>query len=395
MPVYHYVALDDKGKRRKGFIDASNEIEAKQKLRDQGVLVTSLGVTAGLKRKQNLSTENLLSFTTMLTQLVSAGIPLYESLLTVEEQMRSEPYHRIILSLTEQVKSGSTLSNAMKNFPESFSRLYIAMIGAGEASGALPVVLLRLNQFLAKQEKLRKQIINALIYPAILATFALAVIVLLMGFVVPSIEGVFEGRELNSYTQFVLTTSRILRTYWWAIIPLVGGLVGWVVYMVRQPKGKVWLEKQFMRMPIVSDLMVQAALVRFTRTMSTLQEGGLPLVEALGLSRQVMQNNALEEEVGRAEKRILEGGSLSGEFRRSRYIPLMATRMIAVGEESGYLSEMLGKVADMYEENLEKTIERVMSLVQPAILIIMGAIIGLVLLAILLPMADISSIKQP
>lgn len=266
------------------------------------------------------------------------------------------------------------------------------MIGAGEAAGALDIVIQRLNQFLAKQEKLRKQIANALIYPAILAGFAMIVIVLLMGFVVPSIEGVFEGRQLNSYTEFVLAVSRVLRNYWWVILPTVAFLIFWAIYYLKKPQGKAFSEKMMMRTPFVRDLLIQAALVRFARTMSTLQEGGLPLVEALALSKHVMQNAALEGEVSRAEKKILEGGSLSTELKRSRLFPPMSTRMMAVGEETGHLSQMLSKTADMYEDNLEKTIERVMSLVQPLILIVMGAIIGLVLLAILLPMTDISSI---
>ena len=392
MPVYHYQAVTEKGKK-KGFIEAASLEDAKQKLREQNIMITSLGTTSSLSRKQNLSPEKLLSFTTMLTQLVSADIPLYESLLAVEEQVRNEPYHRVILSLTEQVKSGSTLSDAMKSFPDSFNKLYIAMIGAGEAAGALKTVMTRLNQFLIKQAKLRKQIGNAMVYPAILSCFAFAVITLLIGFVVPSIEGVFEGRQLNQFTELVLSISRFLRNYWWVIVPLILGSMAWIYYMLKKPQGKAWIEKQLMRLPVIRNLLIEAALVRFTRTMSTLQEGGLPLIEALALSKEVMQNAAMQEDVSKAEKKILEGGALSVELKRSKYIPQMASRMIAVGEETGHLSEMLGKVADMYEDSLEKTIERVMSLVQPAILIVMGAVIGLVLVAILLPMTDLSSLS--
>lgn len=394
MAVFHYQAIDERGKKRKGFIEAGSEQEAKLKLREQGVLVTKLSTSATLRKRQHLSNDQLLSFSTMLSQLIGSGLPLYESLLTIEEQVRAESYHRIVLSLTEQVKAGTTLSLAMQSFPDSFNKLYTSLIGAGEAAGALDTVLKRLTQFLSKQAKLRKQIANALIYPAILGVFALAVIVLLMGFVVPSIEGVFEGRQLNTYTEVVLGVSRVLRTYWWIIVPLCGLSIGGLWYYLRTKKGQFWLERQLMKLPIVRDLLIQAAFVRFARTMATLQEGGLPLVEALHLSRDVMQNQAMEGEIERAEKKILEGGMLSQELKRSRFLPLMATRMIAVGEESGQLSQMLGQIADIYEDNLEKTIDRVMSLIQPAILIVMGAIIGMVLLAILLPMTDITAFTQ-
>lgn len=393
MPVFHYQAIGEKGKKKKGFIEAASLEDAKQKLREQNIFITNLATTSNLSKRQNLSGDKLLSFTTMLTQLVSSDIPLYESLVAVEEQVRGEPYHRIVLSLTEQVKSGSTLSEAMRSFPNSFNKLYTSMVGAGEAAGALKTVMLRLNQFLTKESKLKKQISNALIYPAILACFALAVITLLMGFVVPSIEGVFEGRQLNSYTEFVLGVSRFLRNFWWVVLPVFVGLAGWLYFLLKRPQGKVWIERVLMRLPVIRHFLIEAALVRFTRTLSTLLEGGLPLIEALALSKEVMQNIAMQEDIQKAEKKILEGGTLSVELKRSVYIPQMASRMIAVGEETGHLNQMLGKVADMYEESLEKTIERSMSLVQPAILIVMGAVIGLVLLAILLPMTDISSLS--
>lgn len=391
MPVFYYQAIDEKGRKRKGFIEATSELEAKQKLREQGVLVTQLGASALRGRRQQLNGEQLLSFTAMFSQLIGSGIPLYESLLAIEEQVRGEPYHRIILSLTEQVKAGTTLSDAMRQFQESFSPLYIAMIGAGEAAGALEIVSKRLAQFLNKQQRLKKQISNALIYPGILAAFALVVIALLMGFVIPSIEGVFEGRELNGYTVFILELSRVLRGYWWVYLPLLALGVAGGYYALRRPQGKLWIERQLMKLPLIRDLMIEAALVRFARTMSTLQEGGLPLVDALGLAKGVMQNASMEEEIERAEKKILEGGTLSSELRKSRYLPQLTARMIAVGEESGHLGQMLSQIADMYEDHLEKTIERVMSLIQPAILIVMGLLIGLVLLAILLPMTDVSA----
>lgn len=394
MPVFHYQAIDSKGKKTKGFVDAMNELEAKQKLREQGVMLTKLGSNQSLKRRQHLNADQLLAFSTMMNQLMSAKLPLYESLTTLEEQVRAEPYHRIILSLAEQVKAGSTLSDAMKHFPDSFNSLYVSMIAAGEASGSLESILDRLVLFLNKQSKLRKQISNALIYPGILAAFAFCVIILLMGFVVPSMEGIFEGRTLNGFTEVVLGISRFLRSHWLLLIILIGGSGFGLFTYLRRPKGQQDLERLLMKMPLIKTLLIEAALVRFSRTLSTLLEGGLPLIDGLKLSAGVMQNHLMQEEVKRAENRVLEGGRLKDEFRRSRYLPQMAIRMMAIGEDSGHLSDMLKKVADIYEEDLEKTIERTMSLAQPCILIIMGAIIGLVLLAILLPMTDLSSLTE-
>lgn len=394
MPVFHYQALETTGKKIKGFVEAQNEKEAKQKLREQSIMVTKIEANASLKSSQHLNREQLLTFSSMLAELISAKLPLYESLSAIEEQVRKEPYHRIILSLAEQVKSGSPLSEAMRSFPESFNRLYVSMVLAGEASGNLEEVLNRQVMFLKKEAKIRKQISNALIYPGILSLFAFAVIILLMGFVVPSIEGVFEGRQLNSYTMLVLSLSHMFREWWWLLLIAACGIGFGVYSYLSKPTGKLQLQKWLMKLPLINKVMIQAALIRFSRTLSTLTESGLNLVEGLKLAGQVMQNALMEEEIVRAEKRILEGGRLQDELKKSRYLPKMAVRMIAIGEESGHLSEMLGKVADMYEDDLEKTIDRTMSLIQPAILVIMGAIIGLVLMAILLPMTDISSLTE-
>lgn len=392
MPIYHYKALDSEGKKIKGFVEASTEQNAKQKLREQEIILTAISTKSSMTSRQNLSTTNILTFTDMLSQLISSGVPLYESLMTIEEQYRTEKYHRVIVSLCEQVKAGTSLSEAMATFPESFSKLYYAMIGAGEASGSLDKVLVRLAFLLKRQVKLKKQVFNAMIYPCILATFAIAIIFLLLGYVVPSIEAIFANRQLNGYTQFILSLSHLFRAYWWIGLPATIGLIVWGIYQFKTPKGKLWIESMLMKTPLIRTLLTQTAFARFSRTMSTLLEGGLPMIDALQLSRQVMQNSTLEKDIEIAENHIIEGSSLSKELLNSRWIPHMVSRMLSVGEETGNISVMLSKIADMYEENVEKTIDQVMALAQPVILIVMGIIVGLVLIAVLIPMTDISSL---
>lgn len=392
MPLYQYQAIDNLGKRKSGFIEAHNERDAKGLLREQGVMVSQISIKTSVTKKQNLKGEHLLTFTMQLAQLVSAGVPLYESLVALEEQSRSEPYHRIILSLCEQIKAGGTLSDAMGNFPDSFDKLYRAMIAAGESIGALNIVLERLSHLLSRQMKLKKQISTAMIYPAILGVFSLLIISLLLGFVVPSIEGIFEGRKLNGFTQFVLSVSHVFRDFWWLLFPFIIGLISYVIYMVRQEKGKIWLQKNLLRVPLVRTLVIQTCVARFCRTMGTLLEGGLPIIDSLRNSREVMGNVVLEEDIRQAEIKIIEGSSLSEEISRSKYIPSIVPRMLSVGEDSGSTVAMLTKLADMYEEELEKSLDRVMALAQPVILLFMGVVIGTILLAILLPLTDVSSL---
>lgn len=391
MPLYAYQALDSKGKKRKGLIDAHNESEAKEKLRDQRLMVTALNLKRGAASRENLRGENLLNFTVQLSQLVSAGVPIYESLVALEEQYREEPFNRVILSLCDQIKTGTPLSEAMAGFPGSFDRLYCSMITAGESAGALDIVLEKLGELLAKQQKLKKDIATAMIYPSILAGFSLIVIGLLFGFVVPSIEGIFADRELNRFTQLVINISHFVRGWWWVYIPLTGALVASIVLKLRTPAGAGWMERQLLRLPLIRTMIVQAAVARFCRTMGTLLKGGLTIIDSLRIARETMKNGTLEEEVKKAEARIVEGSSLSAELAKSKYFPNMVSRMLAVGEESGTTVTMLNKVAGMYEDNLDKSLAQVMALAQPVILIVMGTVIGGVLMAILLPLTDMSS----
>lgn len=392
MPLYQYQALDKNAKRKKGLIEAQNEKEAKDKLREMGVMVISVDVKKSMASRQNLKGEKLVAFTVQLSQLVGAGVPLYESLMAIEGQCRNEPYHRIVLSLCEQIKAGASLSQAMSAYPDSFNQLYCSMITAGEAVGVLDSVLEKLALLLSKQMKLRGEIITAMVYPGVLAGFSFLIILMLLGFVVPSIEGIFAERKLNGFTTFVLSVSHFFRDYWWAYIPLFIGLVAYLVYYFRTPAGTLWLERTFLKTPLVKTLMVQAAVARFSRTMGTLLQGGLPLIDSLRISRSVMRNTAMSDEVKVAEKRIIEGSSLGKELARAKLFPPMVAQMLTVGEDSGSVVTMFNRIADMYEQDLEKTLNRLMALAQPAILIIMGAVIGTVLLAILLPLTDVSSL---
>ncbi len=394
MPLFQYQAIDPKGKRKSGLIEAQDEKDAKIKLREMGVMVIGVAAKKGVSSRQNLKGENLLAFTHQLSQLVSAGVPLYESLIAIEEQCRGEPYHRIVLSLCEQIKGGASLSQAMSAYPESFGKLYTSMILAGESVGVLNLVLEKLAQLLARQMKLKGEITTAMVYPGVLAGFSLLIIIMLMTFVVPSIEGIFAERKLNGFTQFVLSVSYVFRAYWWLYVPILAVAIAFIVYKLRSPAGKLWLERNLLRVPVVRTLMVQAAVARFCRTMGTLQQGGLPMIESLRISRDVMRNVVLEEDVKKAEARIIEGSSLGHELGKSKWFPMLVSRMLTVGEESGSSVAMLNTIADIYEGEVEKSLSRVMALAQPVILIFMGAIIGTVLLAILLPLTDVSSLAM-
>ncbi len=394
MALYYYQAFDATGKKRTGHLEFTTEKEAKERLRAQGLLITHLSSTNASKSKENLRKESLQTFTLELSQLVNADIPLYESLIAIEQGSRKQPYHKVLLSLCDQVKRGNSLSKAMQSHPASFDPLYTALVSSGEASGSLGFVLERLSFLLARKEKLRREISAAIIYPTILGSFALIVICLLLGFVVPSIEGIFEGRKMGGLTQFVLLCSYGFRTYFWHGLISLSLLGFFASIWFKKAVSQETIERFLLKIPKIRGLIIESAFTRFIRTLATLHHGGLTLVDSLKIARDVLQNKVLEKEVEKAEERIIEGSSLSRELARSSCFPEIALRMIAIGEESATLSSMLEKIATIYEEKMEKNLSRMMALLQPLILLIMGVIIGLVMIAILLPLTDLSSFSN-
>lgn len=391
MVLYRYQAIDRSGKKQSGIVEGGSDKEAKQRLRDQGLMVTSLDVKTGGASKEDIKGEHLVAFTLQLSQLLNAGVPLFECLQTMEEQYRNESYHRVIVSLSNQIREGTPLSKAMESFPGTFSRIYCALVSAGEAVGALNVVLTKLVQLLTKQQALRSQITTAMIYPGILAGFCCIVIGVLMGFVVPSIEGMFEGKKLNAFTTIVLTISHFLRGYWWFYIPAVIAMIAILYLQLRSQRGRMWWQRTVLKLPLLSRLTIETATARFSRTLGTLLEGGLPLIDSLRIARETMGNAVLEESVRKAEEKIIAGSTLSVELIKTGLLPTMAARMLAAGESSGTTVPMLNRIADMYEDELEKTLTRLVTLAQPVILIFMGGLIGVVMVAILLPMSQAAS----
>ena len=397
MALFHYRYIDSNGKKKSAIIDAEGLLDAKEKLRSKNVLVVSLSETKNKKTglfdrsKERLKNDQLITFTTQLAGLLTAGMPLYESLLSLEEQYRNESFHPIILSLCEQIKKGSPLSEALKKFPESFGHLYCAMITAGESVGALDTSLEKLVKLLSKQRKLKKQLITALIYPLVLFSFSCLVCTLLLTFVIPSLQTLFEDRDVNRFTKVVMGFSNFLTHRKLIYLPVLGSLIFGGIYTFSSKQGKLWIQRQLLRLPVLKTLIIQTAMARFSRTMGTLLQGGVTIIQALQISRKVMRNPFLEDVIEQAELKIVEGSLLSKELKKSTLIPTLVPRMLAIGEEGGTAPIMLHKIADLYEEEVEKTLSRVTALAQPVILIIMGGIVGLIMLAVLLPLTDVNA----
>lgn len=388
MAIYTYQAYTRDGKKTKGSLEALNEQEAKEKIRASNLILSHLATQKGSAKLSDLSRDSLIIFTSQLAQLITARIPLYESILALEEQSRGEPYHTVIQALGERIKAGTSLSKAMAEFPNSFSPLYRALISAGEAIGNMELSLTRLASLLSYQQKMRKQLLGALTYPIFLLGLMILSLGIMIGFVVPSLESLFDGRELPWFTATVFGTSRLLRTNWPYLLLLAGGAGTAAYYYFRKKTTQIMLQRLFLKTPIIGRYIIYSALSRFSRTLATLTEGGLPLINSLHYSTEAIHNVRLEEIFKEVTDRAIEGRIMSDELKKYKEIPPLFCRMLKIGEESGKLAPMLLQVASIYDEDTERTLSKIVTLAQPVLLIVMGALIGGVILSILMPLSD-------
>lgn len=391
MPLFRYQAVSNEGKPLKGVIDADSLLLAKEKLRKQQVLVTAI---TSLKNKQDeliLPPSSLLAFTRELAQLLKAGLPLYESLLTIEEKQRRHKAHPLFLDLCDHLKEGASLSSALKKYPASFDRIYLAMVHVAEQTGNLPVVFEQLSELITRQQKLKTQLFSALAYPSFLAFFCLCVICGLLFFVIPSMKELFEDRALHPITAIILAISNWANENIPFLLTVFCSIAFILFFLIRSRKGKVLLYEYTLKVPLIKTLLLHSALVRFCRAFSMLLAGGVSLLETLTLSREVVKSPFLEEAILSAEKRIAQGERLSVAFKTSPHIPSLVIRMLSLSEETGKMGEAFFSLAEIYEEEMEKHLSQLTTFLQPLLLITLGAIVGLVVLSILLPLTDVSS----
>lgn len=391
MPLFRYSAVSGVGKTLKGVIDADSLLVAKERLRKQQIMVTSV---VPLKNKQDqltLPPPLLLAFTRELAQLLKAGLPLYESLTTIEEKHRRHKTHPLFLDLCDHLKEGSSFSVALKRYPATFDRIYLSMVQVAEQSGNLAGVFEQLAQLISRQQKLRKQLSSALTYPSFLALFCCLIICGLLFFVVPSMKELFEGRDLHPVTALVLAISNWVNAHVVLLLITMSACLSALIFSIRSRQGKIFLYRISLKLPFVQTLLLHSALVRFCRSLAMLIAGGVPLLDALALSRNVVKSPLIEEAILDAEKRVAQGERLSAAFKGAAIIPPLVLRMLALAEETGKMKEAFFNLAEIYDEEMEKHLSQLNTFLQPALLITLGAIVGLVVLSILLPLTDMSS----
>ena len=394
MAIYRYTALEEKGKKARGIVDAESLEDAKQKLLKRSIFVFEVELSAKRKRGFALSKNEVRSFTRELAHLLKAGLSLHESLSALEERGRSQKRHELLLDLCDKIREGVPFSRALQGHPLSFDLLYCSMIANAEQSGTFVKALEELSFLFDRQQQMKKALLGALLYPALLGSFCLVVLSVLLFFVVPSLFDLFEGRSLHFFTKFVFACSRFALSAKWFLLAFMALLGGGVVSLFLTLRGRRIARRIIARMPLFKELFAKIALVRFFRAAATLIEGGLPAFSALEQARSCLSHPPLEETINVVLKKLSEGESLELAMQNHAFIPSLVSRMLAIAQQAGNLSVMMQQIAGIYEEDLEKVFARITSLAQPILLLVLGAMVGFVLLSVLLPLTDVSSFSN-
>lgn len=405
MPAYHYVAIHMDGHEKKGVIEAETEKHARQLLRDQALVPvrirpaqekksveTSSGL-AMLTKQRGINSAELALITRQFATLLSAGLPVEESLLAVAEQTEKQRIKGLILSVRSKVVEGHALASALREHPEAFSALFCATIASGEQTGHLDKVLLRLADYTEQQASMRQKLTTALIYPAMIVLVALGIVGFLLEYVVPKMVAVYAhlNQSLPLLTQLLIGISHFVNYYgWYVLIVLVLGLYFWL----RALKMNIALREKthlfLLRLPLFGYMIKTADTARFARTLSILTAAGVPVIEAMTISAQLITSIPIRKAVQEAVHRVREGTTIYSALKQTSYFPPMSTHMIASGEASGQLENMLERVARNQEDEITRFIDVALALFEPAIILIMGVIVLFIVLAVLLPIFQLN-----
>ena len=406
VPVYEYRALNATGRTVKGIIDADSSKSARLKLRRNGIFPIELHEeTAARSEKRELDLLRFLrriklqETAVMVRQgstLLSAGLPLIESLTAVIDQVPNPALKKIMTQVRERVNEGSTLADAFAQHPRVFSPLFVNMTRAGERSGALEIVLERLADFSEKQVAFRHKISAAMVYPILMTFIGFGVLGFLLGYVIPTVTQIFQDlkQTLPLPTLLLIAVSDALRRFWWAGVVALVLMLFAIDRYGRTDAGRLVLDRLKLKAPIFGALALKVAIARFTRTLAILLKSGVPVLTSLDIVKNVVNNRVLQHIIEEARDNIREGQDIAPPLRRSQLFPPLATHMIAVGEKSGKLEDMLLRVSDAFETEVETTVQGLTALIEPLMILLMGAVVGFIALSILLPIFQINQIVR-
>jgi len=400
MPAFAYSAINAQGAQLTGEIQATDLSAARDALRGDGLLAQWIEERTGAVARQSGSSglfgrskkpkaKALQVFSRQFATMIEAGLSVVTALVILEQQTDDEPLKLVIEDVRERVETGALLSEAMAHHPSTFNRLYVSMVEAGEAAGVLDTVLDRVAEQIEKEQKIKRRVKGAMIYPTVVLCFATLVLIGMLMFLVPVFVEIFEtlGGDLPILTQYVVKASEALKSYWFVIFPVWGGSIyGFFRWKKTEPGRQAW-DRFKLRMPMsIGSVVRKISMARWSRTLSTLVAAGVDIVKALEITAQTSGNWVVEDETMRMRIRVQEGATIAQPLIDSPVFPPMVSQMVKIGEETGELEKMLGKVADFYEDEVDAAITALTSIIEPLMMIGVGVMVGIIIVAMYLPM---------
>lgn len=419
MPKFHYIALDQNGQETAGVIDAASDADAINQLRQSQLYPTQVvqegkGDISGIKKKSKSATskgkgkavaggspaslkvkgKTLMIFTRQLATLIDSGLPLLRGLTVLGRQESNPQMKRAVMTISDNVQTGSTFSESLSQFPKVFNKLYVNMVKAGELGGVLEIVLNRLAEYQEKAQKLKNKVVAAMVYPIIVMFIAVAIMVFLMLVIVPRFEQIFEDMlgskdKLPGLTKAVIGFSRWMGdNIFYILIVCAVSYIGWKLFSSTKG-GRTTIDRMKLKMPLFGDVQRKTAISRFTRTLGTLVTSGVPILQALNITKETAGNVVVSDAITKVHDAVKEGESMVGPLEGSGVFPPMVISMVDVGEETGQLPEMLLKIADVYEDEVDNSVSALTSMLEPLMIVMLALVVGTIVMALFLPLIQV------
>ncbi len=397
MPSYEWKGRDRNGNAQSGVLVGDTKEAVISALRRQQIVITTVkekGKEIALpKFGGGIKSKDIAVFTRQFSVMIDAGLPLVQCLEILGQQQENKGFQKVILQVRQDVEGGSSLAESMRRHPQAFDDLYVNMVAAGEAGGILDTILQRLANYIEKSVKLKSQVRSALVYPLAVITIAVIVVYVILWKVIPVFASLFEGlgAQLPFLTRIVVAASNFIGRFWWLIFLLIFAAIFALRQYYQTEQGRYQIDKLMLRLPAIGILLRKIAVARFCRTLGTLMASGVAILDALDITARTSGNAIIEEAVLKVRKEVEEGKNLADPLTRTEQFPPMVCQMIAVGEQTGAMDTMLSKIADFYEDEVDAAVAGMMALIEPIIIAFLGVVIGVIVVAMYLPMFTLIS----
>ena len=401
MPLFEYTARNLKGDLVKDQVDLPSRDDVIAHLRKNRLVVVNVrqapaSVSLGGLLKKGVRIRDVVIFTRQFATMINAGLPLVQALDILAQQTENKTLAAITRQVVYDVEAGQTLADALRKHPKAFSDLYVNMVAAGEAGGILDTILQRLAQFLEKNDAIIRKVKGAMVYPAVIMAVAVIAVTVLLIFVIPTFQNMFASvnLELPLPTRIVIGASNILKHYWWMFLAAIGFAIFSVNRYYQTKAGRLQIDTLLLRLPVIGDVLRKSAVSRFTRTLGTLISSGVSILDGLEITARTAGNMVIHNAVMESRASIAGGDTISAPLQRSKVFPPMVISMIAVGEQTGGLDEMLSKIADFYDDEVDAAVSTLLSLMEPIMIVVLGVIVGGMVVAMYLPIFDMVNAVQ-